>query len=290
MEVEGQPKLDDSAMVGWRFITPEYFSALEIPILRGRGFEESDRKSSDNVIVINESLARSLFPDKNPLSQRIKRGSAWYSVIGVSGDAKNSALADPVHPEYYIVRKYAGVEDTQGGNFIIRTSTDAKALAEQVRAQIAASDPTLPVTIETLNQRAARLAEQPRFNAVLLGLFAFIGLSLSAIGLYGLIAFLVTERTQEIGVRMAIGATPRDVMVLILTHAAGWTIAGTAWGVLGSLYMTRYLRGLLFEIAPGDSRTFGISCSVLLAVAMIAAWIPSRQATRIDPMMALRQE
>jgi ABC-type antimicrobial peptide transport system permease subunit len=163
-------------------------------------------------------------------------------------------------------------------------------MSRWVRATAAALDPTLPVNIETLNQRVGRLAERPRFNALLLGLFAGMGLTLAAIGLYGVMSFLVAQRTREIGVRMALGATPGAVARLVLAHAARWTVAGAVLGAIGSLWAARLLDALLFHVSARDPWTLIAAIAVLLGTALAAAWIPSRRAARVDPMQALRQE
>jgi predicted permease len=294
VEVAGQPKFDDSTMIGWRYVSPEYFSLLAIPILRGRAFTPEDRDSDGNVIILSEALAQRLFPDQDPLAGRVD----GRSVIGVAADVKNSDLSGPVHPEYYIVRPGAGNPGSRninrglrvGGSFIIESNMDTGALTAQVRKLIASADPMLPATMETLDQRASRLLDRPRFNASLVLLFAVIGLSLSAIGLYGLTAFLVEERTREIGIRVALGATPRMVIALVLSGTARWGVAGALAGSIASVYLSRYLQSLLFEVEPGDSLSLGIAAGVLLSAVLLAAAIPSRHATHIDPVVTLKHE
>ncbi len=163
-------------------------------------------------------------------------------------------------------------------------------IADAIRSEVAAMDPTLPVVIETMSQRVNKLADRPRFNAVLLGLFAAIGASLAAIGLYGLSSFLVTQRTQEIGVRMALGATYGNILGLVFAHAMRWTAAGILIGLLGSLATTRWLRSLLYQVPERDPWTLAITVAVLLVVALLAAWFPSRRALGVDPLIALKQE
>jgi ABC-type antimicrobial peptide transport system permease subunit len=163
-------------------------------------------------------------------------------------------------------------------------------MAGWLKKEIAAIDPALPVTLATMRQRVSRLNDRPRFNAVLLSLFAAMGLVLAVIGLYGVMAFLVGQRTQEIGVRMALGATPRAIMKLILSHAAVWTVGGSLAGLAGSLFAVRAVRSLLFGVPEHDPWTFAVVLSGLLLVALAAAWIPSTRAARVDPMAALRHE
>jgi len=163
-------------------------------------------------------------------------------------------------------------------------------MAEWLRGEVAALDPALPLKVETMNQRVSKLAQRPRFNAALLALFAGMGVLLAVIGLYGVVAFLVAQRTQEIGIRMALGATPAAISRLVLGHAARWTLAGSVAGVAGSFVAQRWLKTLLFQVPDQDWLASGIALALLLGAALIAAWIPSRRAARVDPLVALRQE
>jgi predicted lysophospholipase L1 biosynthesis ABC-type transport system permease subunit len=208
----------------------------------------------------------------------------------VAGNVKNSALMEPDDPEFYVVRKHSAEPFGRTATAILSGPLDPTAMARWVRATVAALDPSLPVNIETLDQRVGKLAERPRFNAWLLGLFAGMGLLLAAIGLYGVISFLVAQRTQEIGVRMALGATPGAVARLVLGHAARWTFAGAALGVIGSWFSARLLEAMLFHVSVRDPWILAAAVAALWATAMLAAWVPSRRAARVDPMQALRQE
>jgi predicted permease len=294
IDVAGRPPSAEGTggMVTWRAVTPGYFVALGIPILRGRGFQEEDRIPRQSPIVLSDSLARRMFPGEDPLGKQVRPGRSgpWRTVIGVAGNVKNSALADPDGPEFYIVRAHSPEPLGRTATAILNGPIDPTALARWVRATVAALDPTLPVDIETLDQRVGKLAQRPRFNAWLLGLFAAMGLLLSAIGLYGVISFLVAQRTQEIGVRMALGATPGAVARLVLGHAARWTLAGAALGVVGSWFAARLLAAMLFHVSARDPWVLAAAVAALWAIAMLAAWLPSRRAARVDPMQALRQE
>jgi len=301
--VEGRPlpERGTGGTVLWRMISPEYFSALNIPILRGRGFSEADRSSPESGVIISESLARLLFPQEDPLGKRIQPNLAppWFTVLGVAGDVRNSALWSPALPEYYFVRKHA--EDYGLGNravgdgaryasMIVRSPLDQASVSDWLRKEIAALDPTLPMEINTMGLRVRQLERQPRFNAVLLSWFAATGLALALIGLYGVVSFLVGQRTQEIGVRLALGATPRSIVRLVLGQAARWTSLGLALGAGGSLFVTRFIRALLFEIPASDYLSLTLSVVSLFAVAMLAASLPSRRAAMADPLLALRHE
>jgi ABC-type lipoprotein release transport system permease subunit len=189
-----------------------------------------------------------------------------------------------------VIRKHSPENTAASAIAIIRTGMPPQAMAKWVRAEVAALDPTLPVSIETVEQRVGKLAARPRFNALLLGIFAGMGLMLTAIGLYGLMAFLVTQRTQEIGVRMALGSTPGAITRLVLEQAGLWTVAGGGLGVIGSLFAVRLIESMLFHVPAKDPWTLVGASGLLAGVALAAAWIPSRRAARIDPIQALRQE
>ena len=293
LNVAGRP--DDKGGTGgkvvWRSVTPRYFAALGIPILRGRGFQEEDRDPDRSVMILSDSLARRLFPGEDPLGKQVLPGKGpWRTVVGVAGNVKNNGLIDRDAPEFYEVRKHSPTEIRLGATAIVRSGIDARQVARWVRAEVAAIDPGLPVEIAMLDQQVSRLAARPRFNAMLLGIFAALGVALAAIGLYGLISFSVAQRTQEIGVRMALGATPGGIVRLVLRHAAGWTAAGAAVGAAGALFVTRLLESMLFGVSAKDPWTLAAAVGVLFGAALAAAWIPARHAARVDPAEALRRE
>ncbi len=256
MGVVGKPPLaSEGGMVAFRYVTPGYFRLLHIPMLQGRSFQESDRTPSGNFIIISAKLARRMFGSDNPLGQRIivSPEAPPLLVVGVAADVKNNGLANPPEPEYYHVRKRS--PDIGMGSravALIQSSISTAALAPWIRAQVNSLDPRLPITIETMQERLHEENDRPRFITLLIGLFAAFGLVLAAIGLYGVMAFLVSQQTREIGVRMALGATPGDVARHILKHAAIWTAGGAALGLAGCFALTRLVRGLLFDVSPHD--------------------------------------
>jgi predicted permease len=283
--------------VAWRSVTPQYFSALDIPIVRGRGFTEADRQPTQHVTVLSRKLAERLFPGKDPLGQQLQFGEGpWYTVIGVAADVKNGGLAAAGDPEYYVVRRHAAAAGDPRGRVdghayvIVRTTMKPATLANWVRREIAALDPTLPVSVDTMRQRVSEMEARPRFDAALLSLFALVGVLLAAIGIYGVIAFLVTQRTQEIGVRMALGAGTGDVLRLVTGKGLLLIATGSVLGVSAAVGLSRLLRGLLFEIGPNDPLTLGSAAGVLIVGAVLATLLPARAATRIDPLVALRYE
>jgi predicted permease len=293
IDVEGRPQFANGTggNVAWRTVTPSYFPLLRIPIRRGRAFTEADRDPNAHVVMLSEELARRMFPGQDPLGHRIQPGrrGPWLTVVGVAANVKNGDLADADLPEFYVPRQHSP-DFGFGAVAMIRTSANAKAMTPWVRAEIAALDPTLPVNIETMQQQIGRMASRPRFNALLLGTFAGLGLLLAAIGLYGVISFLVAQRTGEIGIRMALGATPGAIRRLVLGQALRWTAAGAVAGAIGSIVAARLIERMLFQVPAKDPVALGAAAAVLFGVAMAAAWIPSRRAARFDPLRALRRE
>jgi putative ABC transport system permease protein len=292
--VEGRPRFAEGTggMVAWRGVTPGYFAALGIPILRGRDFEEADRDPGKHALILSQLLARRLFPDEDPLGKRLQLGltGPWFTVMGVAGNVKNGGLSEPGDPEYYVVRRRTPEDATRHASLIVRSSLDPAAVASWVRTEITGLDPTLPVEIETMNQRIRVFTARPRFNAALLGLFAGLGLLLAAVGIYGVTAFLVTQRVQEIGIRMALGAERRNVLGLIVRHGLRLTLFGVVLGVAGAWALTSFLASFLFGVAPRDPATFVLVSLALVAVSILACYIPARRATKVDPMVALRYE
>ncbi len=279
--------------VVYRTVTPDYFSALKIPILRGRGFREEDRNLNAHAIILSASLTKKLFGSLDQVGQQLQPGSngPWYTVVGVAADAKNGGLAAAPDPEYYLVRTQSPDDATRSSSVLVRTSLSPRAMAPWLRKEIAAIDPTLPVTIETMDQRVGKLAQRARFNAALLSLFAGMGLLLAVVGIYGVMSFLVTQSTQEIGVRMALGATRGDILRWVSGRSMRPVLAGVLAGLACALAASRLLlTTLLFEVQPDDPLIFVSVALLLVATSMLATYIPARRATKVDPLVALRYE
>lgn len=279
----------------WRAVTPEYFRALGIRILRGRVFTGQDRTPGHEVAVISESLSRRLFHGADPIGHYLDRERT--PIVGVVADVRNSGGTAGDDPEYYLPRVHRAVywiygapDELRHGAAIVRTALAPAAAERVLRDTIAGLDASLPVEITTLGESTARLATRPRFNAALFGLFAAIGLGLAAFGLYGVLAFLVAQRTREIGVRMALGATPGAVSRLVLGNAARWLAAGALGGAALSLAVARALGAILLGVSGRDPAAWVGAAAVLLLAALAAAWLPARRAARVDPMEALRHE
>jgi predicted permease len=286
------PVARDGGMVEFRWVTPGYFRAMGIPILAGRAFTESERVSGESPLILSATLAHRLFGNESPLGQQIDLDVSghWCTVVGVAADIKNNGLTEPSDPEYYRLRMHNSQEVGLSGVAVFRTSLDPDTLERWAGKEFSALDASMPVTVETLGQRVDRFRERPRFVATLVGLFAGFGLLLAAVGLYGVLSFLVARQTREIGVRMAIGARPLDIALQIQKYAGIWTGMGVIVGLAGSFVLARAIRGLLFEVSPNDPLSLCVSGAVLLVTAALAAWVPSSRAARIDPVIALRNE
>ncbi len=294
MSIRGKPPLaSEGGTVLFRYITPQYFRVLGIPILRGRAFNDQDRTPSQNAIILNAKLAGRMFGAEDPLGNRVvvDPQAPPLAIVGVAGDVKNNGLANSTGPEYYLTRKpYPDMRLGTRAVALMQTSMSAAALAAWIRAEVASVDPRLPVTIETMKSRLDEENHRPRFITVLVGLFAAFGLMLAAVGLYGVMSFVVMQQTREIGVRMALGATPANVVRLVLMKAGSWTAAGILCGLAGSFALARVARGLLFEVSPRDPISIVVAVAVLSLAAFAAAGWPSYRASRVDPAVSLRHE
>ena len=294
--VEGRAPMTGGTggMVAWRYVTPDYFKALDIPIVRGRAFTEEQRTLNERVVIISESLAARLFAGQDPVGKRIKPtlDSQWFTIQGVAANVKNAGLKGEDEPEYYKLRRNV-VEDWQQSataTLEVKTSLAPHAVAGWIRSQIQAIDPTVPVEVGSLDTWVSRLADRPRFETTLLTFFAATGLIMAIIGLYGVVAFTAQQRTQEIGIRIALGATRGAVLRLILREGLRFVVIGGALGLCAAMALTRMMRSVLFQITPHDPASFIGVTLVLAAVALVAILIPARAAMKTDPVSALRWE
>jgi predicted permease len=298
---EGQPPLPTGTggKVASRWITPNYFHALSIPILRGHAFTEEEQTSKEHFIILSSTLAKELFPDPSvdPIGKRMhlavsgpRDQDPLYTIVGIAADVKNAGLTDIDQPEYYRLRRNTPEDWEHYATFLLETSLPPETLAAVVRAQLATLDPTVPVEIETLSAKVSELASQPRFQTVLVSFFALTGLALAMIGLYGVIAFAVTQRTQEIGVRMALGANRSNILSLVLKSGLRLMAWGTSIGILLALVASRMLSSILYKTSAYDLSAFFVVTVLMAAVAMLATLIPATSACAINPTEALRSE
>jgi putative ABC transport system permease protein len=283
----------DRPSVGVRVITPGYFQTMSIPILKGHSFTEQDRENTPSVIVVNEALARRFWPNQDAVGKRLgfdedPNKQVWREIVGVVGNVKHKALEIEVMPEVYFPYHQS---PSNFMSLVVHTDSDPASMVPAIRNQVLSVDKDQPVSeIMTMEQRLAKSVASSRFVILLLSSFSILALGLAAVGIYGVMAYLVTQRTQEIGVRMALGAQERDVLKLVVGKGMVLAVIGTAIGLLASLALTRLMRSLLFEVTPTDWFTFVITSIVLLTVALLACYIPARRATKVDPLIALRYE
>jgi putative ABC transport system permease protein len=288
--IEGQPILGSSVrpVAQIRTASPEYFATLGIPLQKGRSLTRDDWATQDK-IVINDAMANRFFPGEDPLGRRVNFCSldptpCWFSIVGIVGNVHQFGLeAGPTYDAYF----------TGGWTryLVIRTSSEPTAIVSAAAAAVHQVDASLPVTeVTTLDQLVARSVSPQRFSAVLIGVLAGLALVLSAVGIYGVMSYTVGQRTQEIGIRMALGAGPQNMLALILGRGTRLALTGIAAGVLGAFALTRFLSSLLFGVQPHDPLTFVAVAMLLLLVALAACYVPARRAMKVDPMVALRYE
>jgi putative ABC transport system permease protein len=282
-----------------RAVTPEYFRILRVPVVEGRGFTEEERRLSDHPIILSRMLAAKLFADENPIGKHIQQATynpyitlsgPVYRVVGVAADVKNAGLAGQDDPEYYTLRRDNAEDWSDHAVILLETSLPVSVVAPWVRAQIAQIDPTAPAELDTLAQSVNKLADRPRFETALLGFFALCGLLMAVIGLYGVIAYVAAQRTQEIGVRMALGATRIDILRLIAGEGVRLILLGGILGLGAALVAAQLMKSLLFHVGTHDPLSFIAVTLMLAVVALVATLIPARAAMKTDPMTALRTE
>jgi len=294
--VEGQtlPPNQSAPLGPLIFVNDTYFSTIGAPLVSGRFFSERDDENAPAAVIVNETLARRYFPSVDPVGRRLKIGgperptNTWMSVVGVVGDMSYSGLDAPSEPAVYLPFRQA----TSNNQYVLlRTTGDPQSLAPAVQRAVAELDKDLPVaSLRTMDQLMGESKAPPRFRTILVSLFAIVGLTLASIGIYGVMAYAVAERTHEIGVRLALGADRADVLGMVLGEAMRLAAAGVAIGLAGAAATTQLMRSLLFGVTPSDVPTFAGIAALLAATAFVASYIPARRATRVDPMVALRYE
>ena len=299
-QIESQPVVAsaDQPRAKYRAASPGYFSAMGIPLIRGRYFDQSDGERTPGVAIINEAMARRYWPNENPLGKRIQSGIAdgkWSTIVGVVGNVKHMGLDAATNEEMYYhylqapVALMSFVEGTM--TVVVRTASDPAAMTAAIRNVVRALDPDQPVfNVKTMQELVQGSVAQQRFRALLWGVFAALALTLAAIGLYGVISYSVTQRVNELGVRTALGAQSGDILKLVVGQAARLAAIGIGIGVALALGLTRMLNQLLFGVGAMDPITFASTCIVIFGVALAASYIPALRATRVDPVIALRNE
>ena len=290
VELPGRPKLEgEDRSIDTRTVAPAYLELLRVPLLRGRHLNAQDRENTDPVIVINEAAARKYWPGEDALGQRMKINNKERTVVGVVADIRHLGPESPSRQECYIP---LAQNETIGATLVMRTAGDPVAVLPAVKAAIWSvnNEQRLTGDIVTLEGYMDRLIAQRRFNMALLALFGVLGLIIAAVGIYGVMAYVVAQRTNEIGVRMALGATPRDVVGMILGRASLLMLLGLAIGGAGAWYLSAGVRTFLFEVEPANAGIFAASIAALAAAGLLASAIPARRAATVDPLIALRHE
>ena len=295
--VEGDAEQRPGAFATKLAISHDYFRALGIPLLKGREFNEHDTADSAGVLIISEALARRLWPDGDALGKRLNigfSGETWREVVGVAGDAKQQEVGERSSPAVY--QPYSQVLGSRRWmlgdlTFAIRTTTEPQTFAATLRSDLQAVDKQLPLyDVAPMEQVIARKVADPRFYMLLLSSFSALALILAAAGIYGVISYAVTERTHEIGIRVALGARAGDVLKLVIAQGMKLVLAGLAIGLAGAFALTRVLTGFVYQVSVTDPITFTVLSLLLVAVAVLACYLPARRAAKVDPMRALRCE
>ena len=290
---EGQPEppasTDTSA--AWSVVHPDYFQSMQLQIIKGRGFTERDTSESAPVIIISQSMASQMFPGEEPLGRRIRSWrdeNKYREIVGVVGDLRYYGLAQDIRNMVYVPHEQ---DAWRAMVLVVRTAGDPSVLMKTICSEIWSVDKKLAIAeAKTMAQIMDTEFARPRFSMFLLGIFGATALVLAAIGIYGVMAYSVTQRTREIGIRMALGAARSDVLRIVTGSASWLAVAGALCGIVGALGLTHLMKSLLFDVPPTDTLTFALVAGLLIAVALTAAYIPARRAAKVDPVVALRYE
>ena len=274
-----------------RFVGLNYFATINLPKRNGRDFTERDDANAPPVMMINEAFVQQYFRGEDPLGKKLTLGwggDAPKEIVGVVGNVRHRGLDDQPRPEMYVPQAQFNTMDM---TLLVKAKTKPEALTQAITAEVRKLDPNLPITdIKTLDQYRSDTVAFPRFNLLVLSLFAGLALILTVIGLYGVISYAVTQRTSEIGVRMALGAQPLDILRMVLQQSMTLVFIGVGVGLAGAWAVTRVMGSLLFEVSASDPLTFFSVATLLTLIALLASFIPAYRATRVDPVIALRHE
>jgi len=299
-EIEGRVTPAESRGLSANFnpIGPDYFVTIGAPLVKGRQLTLQDDQDHPGVVIVNEAFVRHYFPNEEPLGRRLKISAPariWrnqrltsFEIVGVVRDVKSAGLQADSEPTYYVPATQAPLQDM---TMVVRTTTEPTSIVPALRRAVWSIDPNQPIAnVQTMEQVVSDNIAQPRLNMVLMGLFGGLALVLAAVGIYGLLSYAVTQRTQEMGIRLALGAQVSDVMGLVLKQGMVLALVGEAIGLAGAFALTRLIRGLLFGVTPTDATIFAAVVGVLTFIALLACYLPARRATKVDPLKALRYE
>jgi predicted permease len=293
-DIEGyvkKPGGPDQNVSFYQGVSPDYFAMMRVPIVEGRALDGRDGAGAPDAVVINQTMARTFYGNESPIGRRIRRGGSdrWRTIVGIAADVKNAGVDKATGTEVYF--PYAQADGVRTMYLLVKTPGDPRSIVGAVRAQILEVDPTLPVAqVRTMSEVIDAATMRPRFLSALLSLFSFVAVGLAAVGIYGVMAYTVAQRTQEFGIRMAIGAATSDVFWLVLSQGMKIGMIGVAFGAVGAFALSRLLRQLLFGIESVDVATFAVTALLLSAVILAACAVPARRATSVDPNVALRYE
>ena len=299
LAIEGRPV--DAGQPGrsgdWQVVTPGYFEAMRTRLVRGRLFNSSDTPESQQVVIINETLASQYFPGEDPIGKRLKMGaptSPWREIVGIVGDTRHDGLMRAPKRQFFAPHNQwaASFGNTRRAmTLVVRTTSDARAFVQPLTAVVARQDPSLPLTdIATLDDVLAGAVREQRFGMTLMSGFGLLAMTLAAIGIYGVISYSVSQRTREIGVRLALGASATAVRRLVIAQGMLPAVIGVGCGVIVAAWLSRFVSKLLFGVGALDVTTFVAIPLLLLVLALVATLVPAVRATRVDPMQALRYD
>jgi putative ABC transport system permease protein len=293
-EIEGRPEpvVTGSVDAEYRIVSPDYFRTMSIPLAKGDGFSERDTKDAPYAMLVNETFARRFFPNEEAIGKRINLGDSdkptWRTIIGIVRDVRLQTLDTEPYSQMYVPLAQS---PRRAMTMVVRTASDPLNVVPFVRNELTTLDKDQPLyNVRTMQQVMSQSTARRRFNMLLVAIFACLGLVLASVGIYGVISYSVTQRTHEIGVRMALGAEARDILKMIVRQGMGMVILGVGLGLGGAFGLTRVMSSLLFGVSPTDLFTFAGVSLILATVALLACYIPARRATRVDPMIALRFE
>jgi putative ABC transport system permease protein len=306
--IEGRPKPrpGESPRVVYRIVTPGYFEAMRLPLIRGRDITDADTATAPGVVIINERAAKEYWPGEDPIGKRVTfdddpKNPTWVTVIGIAKNAKQDSWAAEPGPEAYLAafqnRDFMGDSGAQAADhetyitLVARTTGDPAALASAMKEAAWSFDRNLAISqVVTMDGVVAEATAQPRFEMLLLTIFAGVALVLASVGIYGVISYAASRRTHEIGVRMSLGATPSQVLLLVVQQGMRMALAGSLLGIAGALVLARLMTKLLYGVHPADPITFASVAIGLGIVAIVACYLPARRAMRVNPVAALRCE
>jgi putative ABC transport system permease protein len=291
--IEGRelPAPNQAFSTNFHRCSPDYFLTMRIPLLKGRFFDERDVAESGQVVIINDTLARRFWPDEDPLGKRISLSGLegpWKTIVGVVGDVRHGRLDAEASLEMYQPYSQSPIPYMA---LVVRSDIEASSIASSIRSELLGLDSTLPVySIRPMEKIISQSLAPRRFQMILLGSFAGIALILAAVGIYGVISYSVTERTHELGIRLALGAQLHDLLKLVISQVMKLALAGRVMGLMASFALTRLIQTLLFGVSATDQLTFVLITTLLIIVSLLACWIPARRATKVDPVVALKYE